>query len=254
MRRWVAVVALLFAACGAQAVKPADDLVAAAQESMQERERGRLDFTLKASAEGSDPVGFTIAGDYDFESDELAVVDLTYDLFAGNDTTQTRVVSDGDRAVVVADDEVHEVPAALAKSLKTRDAGVGGVPAFDLTAWVRNAKVKSDGDTTTVRGKLDVPAFIGDLQRIASQVAGASTKAISGEDAERIAAAVTSSEIKLTTAGDSNDLRSISAFVEFGARVPPELRKALGNYAGARLDLSVKIANLAKPLEVELPE
>lgn len=254
MRAWVVLLALLLAACGAQAVTPADDVVAAAQESMQERQRGRLEFTLEASAEGSEPVGFTIEGDYDFENKGLAVVDLTYALFAGDETTQTRVVSDGDNAVVVAGDEVHEVPSALASSLKTRDEGAAGVPAFDLTGWVRNAKVKSAGDTTTVRGQLDVPAFVGDLQRIASQVAGADAKTMSGDDAKQVAAAVTSSEITLTTAGDSNDLRSISAFVEFGARVPPELRRALGSYAGARLELRVKIANLDDPLEVELPE
>ena len=248
------VVGLMVAGCGASAVTPVDDVVAAAQESLQERESGRMEFTLEASAEGSETVGFSVRGDYEFGDDELAVVDLTYEIDGGEETAESRIVSDGSDAVIVAGDEVVEVPAEQARILGVGDGSAPGLPSLDLTSWVRDAEVTTEGDRTEVRGELRAAPFISDLQRIAAGVAGGGGGAITGEDAERLEQAVTGSDVLIVTEGDDHELRSFSATVDFGAAVPAELRDALGRYAGARLALELDIEDIKTPLKVDLPD
>jgi hypothetical protein len=248
------VVGLIVAACGAGAVTPADDVVASAQESLQERESGRMAFVLEASAEGSDTVGFSVRGDYEFGDDELAVVDLTYEIDAGEETVESRIVSDGDVAVIVAGEEVIEVPEEQARVLRVGDGAAPGLPSLDLTSWVRDPEVNTEGKRSEVRGELRAAPFVSDLQRIAAGVAGGTGEAITGEDAERLENAVTGSEVLIVTEGDDHELSSFRATIDFGAAVPAALRDALGRYAGARLALELKIDDIKTPLKVELPD
>lgn len=249
----VLLAAILSGACGGRAVTPAEDVVAAAQESLQERDAGRLDLALEASAEGSETVGFGVEGDYEFGDGDLAVVDIAYVLDAGEESATTRIVSDGDAAVVVVGDEVVAVPEAQSRSLRVGERAAPAVPELDLTAWVKDGEVRTVAKGTEVRGELRAAAFVSDLQRIAAGVAGGAAGAMSRADAERLEQSVTASEIVLQTEGDDHELRSLRATVEFGARVPAELRKALGRYAGARLSLTFEIDDIRTPLRVELP-
>ena len=248
------VVALVASGCGASGVKPADDVVAAAQESLERREAGRIEFELTASAQDGEPVGFAVRGVYEFGEADLAVVDLTYEIDSGDESVEYRILSDGKAAVVVADDEVLEVPSELARSLRVQSGAAAGVPTLALASWVRDAEVCSEGGRTEVRGEVRAAAFIADLQRTAASVGGSAVGDISGDDANRLERAVTDSEITLVAESNANELRSLNATVDFGARVPPELRKALGTYAGARLALTVEVDDVDTPLDIELPE
>ena len=254
MRAAFSVVAvLMLAACGAGAVTPADDVVASAQESLQERESGRMAFTLEASAEESETVGFSVRGDYEFGEEELAVADLTYELDAGEDTVESRIVSNGSTAVIVAGDEVLEVPRQQARVLRVDVGSAPGLPSLDLSSWVKDPEVKTEGERTRVRGELRAAPFISDLQRIAAEIAGGGGGAITGEDAERLERAVTATDVVIVTEGDDHELRSFRATVDFGADVPAELRDALGRYAGAQLTLELTIEDIKTPLRVEMP-
>ena len=213
-----------------------------------------MKFTLEASAEGSETVGFSVRGDYDFGGEELAVADLIYELDAGEESVESRLVSDGTAAVIVAGDEVLDVPRQQARVLRVGDGAAPGLPSLDLASWVRDAEVKTKADRTEVRGKLRAAPFISDLQRIAGEIVGDAGGAMTGEDAERLERAVTASDVVVITDGDEHELRSLRATVDFGANVPADLRDALGRYAGARLTLELKIEDIKTPLKVELPD
>lgn len=255
MRSAFCVVAvLMLAACGAGAVTPAADVVASAQESLQERRSGRMEFTLEASAEESEAVGFSVRGDYEFGDEELAVADLTYELDAGEETMESRIVSDGTSAVIVAGDEVLEVPEEQAQLLRVGGGAAPALPTLDVASWVRDAAVKTKGERTEVRGELRAALFIADLQRIAGGITGEGGGAITAKEAERLERAVTGTDVLLVTQGDDHDLRSFRATVDFGADVPAGLRDALGRYAGARLRVELKVDDIKTPLRVEMPD
>lgn len=253
MRIVLVVMSVALLGCGAQAVTPADDVVSGAQESLEKTDAARIDLALEASAEGSETVGFALRGAYEFGNAELAVVDLTYVLDTGQDSVESRVVSDGKRAVVVAGDEVVEVPSKQARALRIGKGSAPALPGLDLASWIRDAEVTTKGDRSEVRGKLRAGAFIADLQRVAGNVAGSGGAEISGEGSERLDDSVTDSSVVLVTEGKDHELRSLEATIDFGARVPEELRKALGSYAGARLELTVRLDEVKTPLEVKLP-
>ena len=246
-------IGVALAGCGAGAVTPADDVVAGAQESLENTDAGRIELVLTASAEDSDEVGFALRGAYEFGDTDLAVVDLTYALDTGDDVVESRVMSDGKRAVVVAADDVLQVPAEQAEALRISKGSSPALPSLDLASWIKDAEVSSKGERSEVRGELRAAAFIADLQRVAGTVTGEASGEISGDDAERIEAAVTDSEVVLMTEGDDHDLRSLDATIEFGARVPEELQDGLGSYAGARLKLTVRLDKAKSPLDIKLP-
>ena len=193
-------------------------------------------------------------GAYEFGESDLAVVDLTYVIDAGAETVESRIVSDGERAVLVSDDEVVDVPPEQAKALRVGEGSAPGVPALDLTSWVKDPELNKDGDRTEVRGVLRAAPFIADLQRVAASIGAGGTGSISGVDADRLEKAVTRSDVVVVTRGDDHELRSLRATVEFGANVPRELRDALGSYAGARLSLTLDVEDVKTPLDVELPD
>lgn len=246
--------AILSGACGGGAATPAEDVVAAAQESLEKRNAGRVVFALEASAEGSETVGFAIEGDYDFGDDELAVMDVAYVVDGGENTSETRVVSDGSTAVLVADGQVVEVPARQARALRVGKETSPGLPELDLVSWIKEPEVRLLADRSEIRGELRAAAFVSDLQRVAAGVAGGGAGGMSATDADRLESSVKASDIVIEVDSEDHELRSLRATVEFGARVPDELRKALGRYAGARLSLRFEVDDLKTPLEVQLPD
>lgn len=253
-------VAAAFAGCGEAPADPeplrAQDAVRAAERSLDERRAGDIDFGLTASTPSTKPVGFEVDGPYAFDDDHpLAVVDLTHRHVLGDESIESRIVSTGTDAWAVVDGKTTRLSDVQRRPLQLQGSRASAVPAVDLDAWLRDGKVDVDGDATVVTGEVEAAAFVRDLQRLAAQAGGRAAGGLDDELEARIAESVQSSEMRVELQGDGDDLvfRSLRATVEFGRSVPAALREALGDYAGATMELTLDVEDVATPLEVDAP-
>ena len=226
-----------------------------AQRSLDTRNSGDIDFALRASAEGTGPVGFEIEGPYSFERNrELAVLDLTYRILLGDESEEWRMVSTGEEAWLVAEDEVTAITDDQAAPLRlAENARSAAVPAVNIGGWISNPTATRERGVVTIFGEARASALVQDMQTVAAQVtgSGAVTK-LDAKSAEQIDDAAENSEMTVVLRDD--ELRSVEAWVDFGGDVPTSVREALGSYAGARLELSLDIEDVETPLTVEEPE
>ena len=227
-----------------------------AEEAMAGLEAGRMALQLSATA-GADqpagPVGFRMEGPFSLASEgDLPVLDLRYTRLLGGTEDVVQVVSTGEVAYVVASGQVTQVPEDQTGALRLGDPG-DGFADLGIAGWVEDPKVqeRSDG-SSVVTGKADVSDLLSDLARIGAQVGGENPTDLDGDAAARLDRLARSSEVVVEVAED--DLpRSIKAVVDFGARVPDELREALGPYAAARIELTLTLERLTEPLKVQAP-
>lgn len=229
------------------------EAVRTAQRSIANRESGQIEFVFTARVDESEPVGFEIEGDYEFDDDrDLAVLDLTYRQILGEESIETEILSTGEEAWVVVDGEPtklageHVAPLKMDSSRESR-----AVPQLDIASWLREGEVEEQGTRSTVTGEVRASALIADLQQLAAQVAGGSGDELDEATAKQIDDAVDSSEMRIESR--KNSLVALTAAVDFGAEVPPGLREALGPYAAARLELAMRVKDIAAPLRVSPP-
>ncbi|HEX2043627.1 MAG TPA: hypothetical protein VHF24_13420 [Acidimicrobiales bacterium] len=80
-----------------------------------------------------------------------------------------------------------------------------------------------------------------DRAALAGQVSGRGEEPrLDQEAAERVQSRVRSGEVEVLV--DENDLpRRVRATVDFGAAVAPELQRALGPYAGVRMEVTLQV-------------
>ena len=184
---------------------------------------------------------------------EFAVLDLTYRQVFGDDAEETEIVSTGESAWAVTEGRAIELTREQTRSLRVAGGTSSpAVPPLDLSAWLVDGEIERNGQSSTVSGEVNASALVADLQEISTQVAGVSGGELDSDTARQIDKSVRRSEMQVKLEGGS--LRSVSAVVEFGATVPPGLRKALGQYAGATLELSMSVEDIETPLEVDPPE
>lgn len=229
-----------------------------AEAAMAELDAGRMALQLSATAAGdhpAGPVGFRMEGPFSLSEDgDLPVLDLRYTRLVGGREDEVRVVSTGTAAYVVAGGKVTEVPEEDGGALRLGGPDEGFAD-LGISGWVEDPKVDERADgSSVVTGRADVADLLSDLARIGSQVGGGGVgpAPLSGDAARRLAGLARSSRVEVEVAED--DLpRSVKAVVDFGARVPDELRTALGPYAAPRLELTLTLERLAEALQVEPP-
>lgn len=225
-----------------------------AAASLAERRSGEVEVALRASADGAGTVGFQMAGPYSFEhGGDLAVLDLTYTLLLGEERTESRIVSDGSRSWVVADGEAVALDDTQTAALRLSEAP-SAVPELDIASWLSAGETAVDGDVTTVTGELDLVAFLADLQRLSADIGGETgLERPDPDDEARLLDLVDERRLTVETVGGDHRFRSLRAVVDFGSRVPERLRDALGQFAGARLELALVVGDLEGELEVVPP-
>jgi hypothetical protein len=231
--------------------------LADAEEAMARLGAGRLTLQLSTSAgegEKAGPVGFRMEGPFAIGDGAMPVLDLRYTRLLGDRTSETRVVSTGEVAFVVADGKTIEVPPEEAARLRLGD-GDGGIADLGIAGWARAPEVEErDGGVRVVRGTVDVADLLSDLARIGEQAGGGGRgEPLDDEAAERLQRLVESSEL-VAELGTDDLPRSLRVVVDFAGRVPDDLREALGAYASPRLELTLSLERLDGPLEVEAPE
>jgi hypothetical protein len=222
-----------------------------ADRALGELERGEISVGVRATAGQADdatgPVGFDLGGRFDIAAGTvLPVVDLTYTRLLGGRKEVMTVQSDGSRMVVTTDGVPVQVPPEQARRLQLAGDRPAGVGDLGVGGWLREAE-ESDGPvvdgvaTRRITGPVDAADLMSDLAALAGQVSGRGEEPrLDQEAAERVQSRVRSGEVEVLV--DENDLpRRVRATVDFGAAVAPELQRALGPYAGVRMEVTLQV-------------
>jgi hypothetical protein len=228
------------------------------QSNMAKLTSGRVDLELSARA-GADetatgPVGFRLSGPFSLEGKHLAVFALEYKRLLGDTSETTKVTSTGTAAFVDTGTKTYRVAEEDLSSLRLEDNPSGGINDLGIAGWVHDPKTERSGDAETIRGTVDVGDMLSDLARIAGSVGGEDgLSALGGDDGARLQRLVKSSSIAVVTSAKHHQLQSLRAVVDFGTRSPAALKRTLGKYAQARIEVHLSMKPLAEPLRVQPP-
>jgi hypothetical protein len=249
VRRLAVAAVLVLAACGGGEETTLDR----AEDAMAELDAGTMALELSATTpDVAEPVGFRVEGSFSFTSDgELPLLDFDYTELLAGDENVASILSDGETAWVELDGNVTELSDEQAQSLRLGDDE--GFADLGIASWVDEPTERQRGNDTVVSGPVDAADLLGDIVRIASQVAAAGEIGPLDEDAaDRLAELVRSSTIEVVV-GEDDLPRTVAATLDFGGEVPPELEEVLGPYAAAELRLDVELAPLEGELTIEAP-
>lgn len=228
---------LLVASCGGGS--SGKDTLADARNSLVGARFGQLLISLDAG-----DAGFEVSGPFDFaDSENHAVLELTYEHRSAKGSGKTMVISTGTAGWVRQGAVVNSLTPSQLESLRWVDGHSGAVPNLRLDEWVDGPSEKGD----RVSGKVDAEALLEDLAQLAADIDGRKAPEKVDDPGD-----VASSSIVVQTSGDDHAFRSLRAVVTFD-KVTPELRAALGSYAGKRLVLRVSLGSIDRPLEVKPP-
>ena len=252
-----AVAPLLLAACStdARAGNGGNDESAArhAEPRLIAARSGTITFALAAQAEGTQPVGFQVEGTYAFDDEQrYPRLDMTFQRFPST-AAASRVVSTGDAVFAGAGEDLTAVPAERAQILRSLQRG-GDFLNFGFASWLVDPVTQTSGAETVTTGAVDVPVFLADLARSATQIGGTGEiRAPDKETADRLRALVASSAMTVVTDAKTGAFRSLEVEIDFTADASDALRAVLGPYAGVRLEVALTYAPLTGPFEPDVP-
>jgi hypothetical protein len=265
-RRGAALIAtgvLLLTACGRSS--PADRTLGATQSHLDDIRSGTLSLLLLASsldAPDGTGAGFQVEGDFAVgeKKGSLPVADLQSTRIIGSERRTSRFVSTGTQAYVEIDGVRTDLSDSELAGLRVRDGSSSdaGLEGLTLSRWLEDAEVapgpEVDGVATEqVTGKADAIAILNDVIGLADQFgAQGGVKRLEGDAADRVRRAVASAQAEVVTGKDDHLLRQAHATVDL-AVTDPKVRDALGDLAGARLVLDLKVTNLNQPVAVAAP-
>jgi hypothetical protein len=223
-----------------------------------------LDFafegsTAAAAAEGGGArpmLGFRMQGPFSLESEgDLPVARLEYTQLHGTASETTTFVSTGRAAFVRIGDDTFRLPEDRVQGLKMSDGG-SGIDALRLSRWFVDPKVTTNGDVDVVTGRLRPDVAFADLAALASHLGvpdATDLATLAAQDRARLDGLIAASDVTLEAGHDDGLLRSLEATVELRADVDDPTREALGDLAGARIDLRLHLDDVNEPVEVEAP-
>lgn len=258
----------VLSACGAGG-SAADKAVSATEEHLGDVRSGQLSLRLLASVADAAPgrgAGFELEGPFAVgkEVGSLPMANLQYTRITGATRRSTRFISTGSRAfaevdgtiVLLADKDVQDM------RVRGKDAGKGGLDGLDLSAWFRDGKL-SEGSpiegaaTERITGDVDHVAALNDLLTLSLRFGASDQEAprtLSGEAAERVRKAVSSSTGEMLTGKDDRLLRHLQVAIDIKPGADQEkLREALGNLTGTRLRFSLDVTKVNEPVQVAEP-
>lgn len=249
----------LTAACGGS-----ESALAETDENLSSVKAATMDLRFAATSgtgdSQTDPVGFELSGPFSFDdTNDLAVFDLTYTRLLGGDEKESTVLSTGNAAFVTVGGKTYQVDEGDLAAFKISDDDGGGLTDLGIADWVRNETTRPgkevDGEATDViTGDVDAADMLSDLARIARDVGGETQlSTLDGAAAERLRKLVRASSIRIVTTQETRELRSLRAVIDFGTRAPEELRRTLGRYADARIEVTLSMADVPKNFRVEAP-
>lgn len=260
----VALACVLLAGCGGS--DPAATALKDTESRLERVRSGNLSLLLLASsvsaAEG-EGAGFEVEGPFAVgeRKGSLPVAHLTYTRITGAQRRTTRFISTGARAFVEVEGRTTELTENQLADLRVKDEGSqGGLAGLSLRQWLENPKVAPgpalDGVATEqITGKADAVSILNDVIGLTEQFGAGdgSVARLEGDAADRVRRAVTGATAQVVTGKEDRLLRRADVSVDL-AVTDPEVRKALGDLAGARLGLTLEVKELNRPVEVTVPQ
>jgi hypothetical protein len=201
---------------------------------------GTLTFRLMVTPHdvaGAKPFGFELHGPFAVRPGEVPQLDVTYRQVAdGNEATGT-LETRGDSGTVESGGTRRTLTSLQLMQLRAAVASVrgGGGGTIAIDRWLRDPKAKSDGDDYRVTGGLDAVNATTDLLALAG-LSGRGAPKLSSSDRKRLEEAVKDSHFELVTGKKDNLLRDLRMNVDFALDVPKDLKAALGDLVGAKVD------------------
>ena len=256
--------ALALAGCGGGGGDPQRALAETANNLEQIRS-GTMTVKLEIDPRGdveAERFGFEINGPFAFRDRGSPLADVEYTQRVGDNEATVKIVSTGDRAFVVVDDQAYELPEDRAAGLRSAGAALGsdgGLSRFEIDDWVKGGELE-DGDeiggdeTDKVEAELDVVSAVNDLIELAGAFGRPGLRPLRGADAEQLEEAVESSKLELWTGKDDRLLRRLKLELEFGFDVPEVLRRSFGEIVGAKVMFELGVERPNEPVRVAAPE
>jgi hypothetical protein len=208
-----------------------------------------LKLLVTPSGQGT-PFGFELHGPFQFGAKALPVTRMAYTQIANGTQATAVLVSDGTAAYVeTAGKKIMLSPSqtALLRKAASQLKGTGSTGQLVVGNWLRSPKGSDGGNvagaaTDKVTAELDLPQVVGSLAALA-QLSGRQVTQLSKAEAKRLADAVRSSSFELYSGKKDRLLRRLRLGVDLGFGVPSDMKAALGDLVGAKIDFQVDVAN-----------
>jgi hypothetical protein len=197
-------------------------------------------------------IGFELRGPFALRAGSLPVARVAYTQIAGVNEATATFISTGTRAWAVANGGVRELSPAQTAGIRQASAGGPGGLGLDIASWVKDPKVRSEGDLDHVTAQLDVVNAANGLLGLLRNL-GRAAPTIEGAEADRLQNAVTSSSFDVWTTKRARLLRRLVLKADLGLSVPAQLRRVLGNVVGAKVDFEFAVAKPNQPVTVLAP-
>jgi hypothetical protein len=260
----LALAAVALAACGGDGGS-AEDVLAETADNLEEIQSGRLTMRLVVTPKGEDAetTGFELRGPFSLAGPgDLPIARIEYTQMRGSARGAVTVVSTGRNAYIEVDGQAYELPPEQSDELRAagEDLEEGkGLGELGLDDWIEDPKLSDGGvvagvETDRIDADLDVASAAHDLVEVARGLAQGSLEDLSDADEQTIERATRSAKLQLFTGEEDRLLRRLDIAVDLGFKVPSELRNALGNLIGARIDFQLRIEEPNRPVTVDEPE
>jgi hypothetical protein len=247
-----AAAALLLSGCAAF---HSSDPLAETADRLGDIRSGVLELRLATSAGGGEETGFTLRGPFALpDDDSLPTARLRFRSLE-DPGSEMIFTSTGDAAFLDVSGQTYELPDEQTRSLvgAARAGDHGPFDEMDVAQWVTDERLTEAGETTRVRGDLDVVAALNDIFGIARYFGGSDLQTIDDQGAVRVRRAVRSARLDLITGTDDHLLRELTIKIEMGAKAPAHLGSALEQFLGVSFEMHMTIQHPNEPVEVSAP-
>ncbi|MFL5980902.1 MAG: hypothetical protein ACJ74R_04255, partial [Gaiellaceae bacterium] len=201
-------------------------------------------------------IGFELHGPFALRRGSLPIAHVAYTQIAGAHEATATFISTGTKAYAELNGKVYELPETATASIRQAAGGPAGKSALgdlDISSWVEDPSVSTDGDEEHVSAKLDVVDAANGLLQLLRGL-GRAAPTIEGDEADRLRDAVDSSNFDVWTGSRDHLLRRLLMRADLGLDVPESLRRVLGDVVGAKVDFELAVKNPNQPVTVEAPK
>ena len=200
-------------------------------------------------------IGFELSGPFALRPGALPIARVAYTQIAGAHEATATFISTGAKAYAEVNGKAYELPPSATETVRRAAGGIGGSGGFgglDIASWVRHPHASIAGGTDHVSAELDVVNAANGLLGLLRGL-GRDVPAIQGDQAKQLRDAVDSSSFDVWSGRSDHLLRRLSMKADLGLDVPQELRRALGNVVGAKVEFVLAVAHPNQAVSVLPP-
>jgi hypothetical protein len=242
---------LIVSACGGSG-NDAEDALAETADNLEKITSGNLSMRLVVTPKGEDGevVGFELDGPFSLSGPgELPVARIAYTQIRGAERGTVTVVSTGRSAYVEVAGQAYRLPpkqtAQLRQAGEELEAGEG-LGELKIGDWFEDPKLSDGGsvggtETDRIDAKLDVAAATQDLIELGKSLGRGELSRLSDADEQTIERATRSATLQVFTGEEDRLLRRLEIDVDLAFDVPAELRAALGDLVGGRIEFELSV-------------